>query len=47
MSGAVRLLPMDLVKQESIQRLEKLLADEHSVVSILVRAAGFGKNLYS
>lgn len=39
----VRVLPMDLVKQESIQKLEDLLASERPVVSILVNAAGFGK----
>lgn len=39
----VRVLPMDLVKQESIQKLEDLLAGERPVVSILVNAAGFGK----
>lgn len=39
----VRVLPMDLVKQESIQRLEELLARERPLVSILVNAAGFGK----
>lgn len=39
----VKVLPMDLVKQESIQRLEELLVSECPVVSILVNAAGFGK----
>lgn len=39
----VKVLPMDLTREESIQTLEELLDSGHPAISILVNAAGFGK----
>lgn len=38
-----RVLPLDLTKPESLQRLEQLLEREKPAVRMLVNAAGFGK----
>lgn len=38
----VRILPLDLMKEESFERLRKVLAKERPTVRILVNASGFG-----
>lgn len=43
LSLPVRALPMDLTKPESIDALERLLAQEKPEVAVLVCAAGYGK----
>lgn len=42
-SVPVRTLPLDLTKTESIDALERLLAEEKPEVAVLVCAAGYGK----
>ena len=37
----VRILPLDLMKEESFERLRKVLAKERPTVRILVNASGF------
>ena len=38
----VRILPLDLMKEESFERLKMVLAKEQPVVRILVNASGYG-----
>ena len=38
----VRILPLDLMKEESFERLRKVIAKERTTVRILVNASGFG-----
>ena len=38
----VRILPMDLTKEENLERLERILKKEHPLIRILVNASGFG-----
>ena len=39
----IRVLPMDLTLETSLQQISQLLQEYHPVVKILVNAAGFGK----
>ena len=38
----MRILPLDLMKEESFERLKMVLAKEQPVVRILVNASGYG-----
>ena len=38
----VRILPLDLMEEESFERLKMVLAKEQPVVRILVNASGYG-----
>lgn len=41
-STRIRILPMDLTTEESMERLKRILKKEHPVIRILVNASGFG-----
>ena len=43
LSQPVRVLPMDLTKEENLKEYEALLAKEKPEVSILINCSGFGK----
>ena len=42
-SVPVRAIPLDLLENNSFEKLENLLAEEKPAISLLVNAAGFGK----